>query len=706
MDAFFNPKSIVVIGVSESPKNMARNIVLNLFEFGFKGLIHQVGRESGTLNNMKIYQSVLDIEEPVDLAIILTPAKTVPGIMEQCGRKGIRHAIIESAGFREYGEEGRALENIIVKTAQKYGMRFIGPNCIGTLSTQSGVATQFIKVKNNFRRGGISIVAQSGGVGYSYLMILASEDLGVAKFASIGNKLDVDENDLLEYLIDDEETKIICMYLEGVSDGRRLMEIAKRSSKPILVQKANIGTHAKSIAASHTAALSSDDAVVDAALKQAGIARVVDRDTLVNYLKIVPLPKMRGNRLAIISRSGGHAIIAADESEKEGFDLAPLSQNFLKNIEKHFRAKVIRLTNPLDIGDLFDYDIYAEIIEKTLREDYVDGVVFMHTNFSEAEGAPSRALFGKIEELCEKYQKPVGICVATDVKEFANLRKDLNFPLFSVPSAVIRALGLSRDFCLRQQEKAHSKRAWKGCARTATKGGKRAAQIIRECAKAKRNPLLQEGMEIFADYSIPVVKSSWARNLDEAVKAAEKIGYPVAMKIVSEDISHKTDFGGVKLSIKSELMLCEAFDDMIRTAKMKAPKARIEGVVVQPMLKKGWELILGAKRDPNFGPIVLAGLGGIFVEIFRDSSMRVVPFDGTEAHKMITELKGYPILAGARGDKPYDVKKVEETILHLARLINDFPEISEIDINPFYVMHKSHGGFALDARIILGTFQI
>lgn len=701
MEIFFKPKSVVVIGVSESPANMARNIVANLIELGFDGIIYQVGRNEGTLFSRKIYKSVLDIEDPIELAVILTPAPTIPDIIDDCGKKGIRHAIVESAGFREYGEEGRRLEEGILATAKKYGMRFIGPNCIGTMCIKSGLALPFVTFQNIFKRGGVSIVTQSGGVGFSYLMILASENLGIAKFASIGNKLDIDENDLLEYLIGDEDTETICIYLEGIANGPRLMEIASRSTKPILVQKANIGTHAKSIAASHTAALSSDDAVVDAALKQAGIARVFDKETLVNCLKIMPIPKMRGTRLAIISRSGGHAIIAADASEKEGFDLAPLSPAFLRSIEKHFRAKVIKLTNPLDIGDLFDYDVYVEIIEKTLRQKNVDGVVFMHTYFAETEGEKSRALFKKIQELSFEYKKPVGICIATDEAEYTRLRKDLDYPLFSVPSAVINALALSHNFYLRQEDRIHSKPSRKFVPHPATQSSKRAGGVLMACAKARRNPLLNEGMEIFADYKIPAVASRPVKNPDEAARAAAKLGFPSVMKILSEDISHKTDFGGVKLNLKNEEEVRTAYAEIMKSAKKKAPKAKIDGVIVQPMLKKGWELILGAKHDPTFGPVVLCGLGGIFVEIFKDAAIRVVPFDKQEAHEMLEELKGYSILTGARGEKPYDIDAVVDAIMKLSRLIADFPEIKEIDINPFYVLSKGEGGYALDARIVL-----
>ena len=698
MEKFFNPKSVAVVGVSESPANMAKNIVGNLLEFGFKGIIYQVGRQEGTLLSRKIYKSILDIEDPIDLAVILTPAVTIPHIIEDCGKKGIRHVIIESAGFGEFGNGGKILEDKIIKTAKKYNIRFIGPNCIGTMDLHSSLATSFVSFQNNFRRGGISIISQSGGVGFSYLTILESENLGVAKFASIGNKLNVDENDLLDYLIDDPQTDIICIYLEGISNGQRLMEIASSSKKPILLHKANTGQLAKSLAQSHTAAISSDDIVVSAALRQAGIVRTTDRETLVNTLKVLPLPPMKGNNLVIISRSGGHAIIAADASEACGFELARLNKKFIDDIEQHLRGHVIKLTNPIDIGDLFDYEVYEQIIEKTLRLAHVDGVVFMHAYFSATEGKPSRILFNKIAALSEKYEKPVGICIATDEAELHNLRKDISYPIFSVPTHVIRALANSRDFYLRHQHVIASPERAKQSyingivSPPVALRNDNATQILRTCIRQKRNPLLHEGMKIFRTYGIPVVKSLSAKTADEAVKVATKIGYPVVLKIVSGEISHKTDVGGVRLNIKNELQLREEYKSLIKIAR---------DIIIQPMLKKGWELILGAKQDPSFGPIVLVGLGGIFVEIFKDSAIRIAPFRKNETGQMLKELKGYPILKGARGDKPYDIKTVEDSIIKLSRLIKDFPEIKEIDINPFYVMHKGKGGFALDARIIL-----
>lgn len=699
MEKFFKPKSVVVVGVSESPKNLSRSIIENLLEFKYNGIIYQVGREEGTLYGRKIYKSIMDISDPIELAVILIPAPTIPAVLEDCGKKGIHHAVIESAGFREYGEAGKVLENEIVKIAEKYKIRFIGPNCIGPMDVYSGLATSFVALKDKFKRGNISVITQSGGVGFSYLTIFESENLGIAKFASIGNKLNVNENDLLEYMLKDEETKIICMYLEGISDGRRLMELAKNSEKPILIHKANIGTQAKAIAASHTAAISSDDSIVSAALKQCGIMRVQEKEGLVNTLKIVPLPPLKGNRLAIVSRSGGHAIIAADLSEIEGFELAPLSEELRKDIESHLRGGIIRITNPVDLGDLFDFDMYAKIVDKLMQQENVDGVVFMHTFVSASEGEKTKTLINRIDEYVKKYDKPVGVCVAANEYEFNRIKKEVSFPIFAVPSAVMRAMARSRDFWWRQCEKRHSIPERDV---TIPKDAKATVEmILATCKKANRSPLLMESMDIFAAYDIPVVRGLLVKTEEEAVQIAKKMSCRIAMKVVSGDISHKTDFGGVKLNLKHEETIREAFREIMEELKAKAPKAKIEGILIQPMLKHGRELILGAKKDMNFGTVVLAGMGGILVEVLKDSSMRVCPFDHIEVHEMLTELKGYPILTGVRGQKPLDVDRVEDALLKLCQLVTDFPGIKEIDINPFYVLEKGQGAYAVDARIIL-----
>ena len=358
MKDIFSPRSVAVVGVSAKPDNLGRNIMLNLIDFGFDGIVYPVGPGGGTITTRRIYKSVVDIPDHVDMAVILVPARFVPQVMEDCGQKGVKRAIVETAGFREYSDEGKKLEDEVVAIAKKYGIRFVGPNCIGVINMENGFCVPFPRLTPFIRKGEVSIISQSGGVGLSIMNHMAAEGIGLNKFASVGNMLNVDAEDLLEYYIGDEGTKTIFIYLEGIRDGRRLMELAKRSPKPILAMKSNIGKLGQNVAASHTASLSSDDRVVDAAFRQCGITRVHDVTTLSHYMKTLRLPLLKNKRLAIISRSGGHAIVAADACETVGFELAEFPESFIRDIERHFRASVIKLTNPLDLGDLFDLDVY------------------------------------------------------------------------------------------------------------------------------------------------------------------------------------------------------------------------------------------------------------------------------------------------------------------------------------------------------------
>jgi acyl-CoA synthetase (NDP forming) len=695
MREIFYPTSVAVIGVSDKPDNLGRNIIANLVDFGFGGIVYPVGPSGGFVQTHRIYRSISDISDPIDLAVILTPARTVPGILENCGQKGVHWAIIETAGFREYGEEGLKLEQQIIQVARQYGIRFLGPNCVGVMSLENGFSVPFLRVSKPPTSGEVSLISQSGGVGVSVLNLMANEGIGFNKFVSVGNMLDITAEDILEYMLDDEGTKVIFLYLESLRDGRRLMEIACRSSKPILVFKSNIGRMGKVIAASHTAALSSDDKVAEAAFKQAGIVRVHDATSLLNNLKALRLPPMRGKKLAIVSRSGGHAVVAADSSELSGFELAELPRPFFEEIEKHFRASVIKLTNPLDLGDLFDLDVYGQILEQTLQLENVDGVVFLHTA-SGPEIQTSRMLLERVMEMVKRYDKPVAYYVSTTAQEVNYLRQTYGFPIFTAVVETIRAMEMSYRHHSRLQE-IHS------AEQTPIYEVNHEAvhDLIDHACSEQRDLLLSESMQVLGHYGIPTAVGVPAATMQEARLAAEQIGYPVAIKIISEQISHKSDVGGVQLNLRNGPAVEEAFEDMLRRIHQFYPEVKIDGVLVQPMVTGGQELILGGRQDPNFGPVVLIGLGGIFVEVFEEVALRVAPITHLEASEMIDELRGAPILKGARGHKPSDINTVIEVLLRISQLLIDFPEIRELDINPLRLFQEGNGCRALDARIIL-----
>ncbi len=694
MREIFYPNSVAVIGVSNSPTNIARGIVYNLTQFGYQGIIYEVGPKGGVFAGRRIYKSVLDIPDHVDLAVILTPAPTVPGIFDECGQKGIRWAVVESAGFREYGEQGKRIEDEMVQMAQKWGIRFVGPNCIGVVNMENGLCTPFTPLSREIRHGDVSMISQSGGVGMSVLGLMANEGLGINKFVSAGNMLDIKTDEFLFYLIDDPGTKFILLYLEGIENGRRLMELAKMSPKPIVAFKANIGRYGKSIASSHTASLSSDDRVVDAALRQCGIARVHDATSLGNDLKILHLPPMRGKNLAIISRSGGHAVIAADACETSGLTLAELPKDFLEDIERHSRASVIKLTNPLDLGDLFDLEFYAKIIDRTLAQEEVDGVIFLHTFFAALEGKGSRELFARIVDLSRKYDKPVAIYVSTEAEEVNYLKKNLNYPIFTQVVETVRALEMSRWYHAQRQRVQERQQI-----ETFAVDKDKALALLEKAQEEGRDLLLHEAAELLDLYGIPMVRGIPVRGQEEAIEAAKRLGFPVAIKVISRQISHKSDVGGVQLNLRSEGGVAEAYRDMTERIRRAYPEAEIEGVLVQQMATGGREMILGGRRDEQFGPVVMVGLGGVFVEIFGDISLRVAPITRRDAEEMIHELRGVAIFKGARGGKPSDIEAVVEALLRLSQLLCDLPEIRDIDINPVRVFYEKEGCLALDARI-------
>lgn len=696
MREFFYPSSVAVIGVSAKPTNLGRNIVANLVEYNFNGIVYAVGPSGGTIETRRIYHSVLDIPDHVDLAVVFTPASTVPAILEQCGQKGIPRAIIETAGFREYTEQGRQLEDQICEISRRYGIHFIGPNCIGAINMENGFCVPFPRLSRFVKRGEVSIITQSGGVGMSVLNLLANEGLGLNKFVSVGNMLDKTAEDLLEYLIEDEQTGLIFLYLESIGDGRRLMEIARRSEKPILAFKSNIGRLGQKIALSHTASLTSDDRVVDAAFHQSGIARVRDATTLGNNMKIMRLPAMKGRNLGVISRSGGHAVIAADACELSGFELAHFPDEFLREIEKHFRASVIRLTNPLDLGDLFDLDVYADIIERTLQLEGLDGVVFLHTSLSEEENRTSRLLLDRIIELAGKYGKPVAYYISATSQEVTYLKQNYSYPIFTQVVETVRALEISH-YRYQQYQRVHSTEPLPQFVidREPTR------QRLLMARSAERDLLLPEALATLEDYGIPAAPSRLVRTRAEAEQAAAELGYPAAIKIISAQISHKTDVGGVQLNLRSQAELGAAYDDMLAHLRQSDPAAQLDSVLVQPMVSGGRELILGGRQDPQFGPVALVGLGGIFVELFNDISVRVAPITRSAAMEMLENLHSYPALKGARGRPPADIEALVDAILRLAQLLCDFPEIKEIDLNPLRLFDEGEGLQALDARMIL-----
>jgi len=686
---FFYPKNMVVIGVSPEKDNLGKNIVMNCLTFGFQGEILSVGLRSGVVFGQKIHPTLKEIDREIHVAVILTPAKTIPGILDQCGQKGIKWAVIESSGFSELGEEGISVEKACVQVAKRYGIRFIGPNCIGVINMENGVALPFMPLNRDIPLGPVSILAQSGGVGVSYVAFLAEENIGVNKFVSIGNKLNVDENDLLEYLIHDEGTRIILLYLEGFTDGRRFMKIASKSGKPILVHKSNRFKASAEIARSHTAALLANDQLVDYALEQAECVRVNTMDDAMDYIKSLNLPPLKGNRLAVVSRSGGHAVIAADACAHYGFLLPPFPDELLKKFESRLRAHVIRLQNPLDLGDIFDLQFYEFIVEAILKRDDIDGLLlghgYRHRGF---EQEASRSLVRKVAQLMDRYQKPVALFIFTESVEMDYLKRNFPIPIFSAPENAMRAFYLSHKWASRRQGPLSPS--------IREDVALEEAKAILERHRNQEALFLKEAMDLIACYGFVVPDHRMATSPDECLEAWHALNGPVAMKINRPHISHKSDLGAIRLNLNSVAEIEGAFKDL----KAVAGNQPVE-ILIQSMVEKGREVILGGKQDELFGPVILFGLGGIFVEALEDVVWRVAPIDKEEAHRMVSQIKGHKILQGIRGEKPRDMNVLETLLVRVSWMMLDLPEIKEIDINPVMLLPEGEGAVAVDARVIL-----
>jgi acetyltransferase len=676
MRHFFYPESIAVFGVSDRPSNLAKSIVGNLFRFGFRGDVFPMGNNEGSIEGKRIFTDLAQVERVPDLAVLLVPASQIPAILDACGRKGTRRVIIESAGFTEFGEDKRGLENEILSIASKWGITLQGPNCFGVMNMENGVILPFFALDpGSMKTGGASFIGQSGGIFYDTSMLCSVERVGLNKLASIGNKLNLNENDFLEYLISDEGTKVIGIYLENFSDGRRLMELASGTDKPLVLVKGNRGRGSREIAHFHTTALAGDDQTADAAMAQAGVHRVRNLREMIDGLKIFSLPPLKGPNLAIVTRSGGHGVLAADAVERYGFRLARFSEALKDKIGEN-KAHIIRLTNPLDIGDIYDMSTYPGIVEMMLREDGIDGVVFVSAHSDESDNAQIERLIREAACMSPLYGKPVVLCMVSSRDRWFALKEAADIPVFSDVDDALYALSWSLAHSRYQVEKGLTG-PWTGGG--AEKNGSPGGSVIMDPG---------ETFALLERHGLPVAAYAIAASSQEAAGAAEGLGYPVAVKIASPNLLHKTEDGAVALHLKDAGAVRKAI-------------SRMEGerYLVQKMAQPGYEVIVGGRQDREFGPVVIFGLGGIFVELLRDTSIRVAPIDKKTARDMIAQVRGAAILRGFRGKPPADTEGLSDILVAVSRLLAGNASIRNIDINPVIVGERETGCTVVDAKI-------
>ncbi|MFL7795154.1 MAG: acetate--CoA ligase family protein [Anaerolineae bacterium] len=689
MDKIFYPDNVVVIGASDRADNLGANIIANLLEFDYKGGIYAVGLREGQVHGVPILTSVDALPDGIDLAVILTPAATVPDLLETCGKKGILRAVIESGGFSEFSEEGQELERQVCEVANRWGIRFVGPNCISVVNMENGLCLPFVSFEQRaFKRGPVSVLAQSGGISITYLLMLSEAGLGINKVVSMGNKANLDEVDFLSYLLRDPGTEVIILYLESIEEGRRLIELAATSPKPIIVHKTNVAQASAKIAYSHTGALANDDQIVSTALHQAGIARALDFDDAVTLAQGFALPPVRGKNLVVISRAGGHAVVAADAAEANGFRLMPISEEVLEDVRSTFRADVIALTNPLDLGPIFDFGLYGPIVGKCLSVLDPDAVVVVHTYSTGPEAESSHELARQLGELARTMYRPVAFCPFAPRSEIELLQREMGYPIFIQLEAAMRALAASRERSF------HPARLFPLPPPTTRRPHEVEKLLSRDGVLTTDTAL-----GLCAAYGIPVAEWAVVDSVEGALVAASSMEYPVVLKALSPDVIHKSDVGGVVLNVDDPETLRKGFSTLLEHLEARAPGARSGGVLVQRMFPGGREVILGGKRDPSFGPVVMFGSGGIHAEVFEDIVFRLAPLTRDVASEMISEVRGFRLLRGVRGDRPADVEAVVEVLLELSRLMVECPEVDEIDVNPVLVFEE--GAMAVDARAVV-----
>ena len=683
MKTMFFPESVAIIGVSNAPGNNGRVIVENMDRFGYKGRLYLVGGKKDVVVGRETYTDVAGLPEAVDLAVVLIPARGLADLLHGCGRKGIKRLVIETGGFSEFGEDRRVLEEEIRGIALQWGLKFIGPNCVGIINPESGLILPFYPLyPHEVKAGPVSIISQSGGLIHDIMMLCHIEKVGMSKLVSIGNKLMYDESDMLEYFISDPDTGIIGLYLENIRDGRRFMDLARSTDKPIVLLKSNRSPGATQIARFHTSALAGDDRVVEEAVKQAGIHRVRDLKELVDTFKTFALPPPKGRRLAVIARSGGHAVLSADAVYLHGFTLASFSDRFFGVLSEKTRVGIIRRTNPLDLGDVFDFGVYLELVENILMEEGVDGLLILHSYALGVDLEPSRKFVRSCSGLARKYGKPIVFCTIAHKEDWFSLREASdNLPVYTHVDDALAALHrsfehfgrLDREAGKGTPERVFRSEQTDGTAPSPLSGGSQTAPVV---------------FELLKSYGFTVADYRLVASLDECLKGGDEIGYPVALKNASPDLTHKTEAGGVILGIEDEVSLEQAF------SALKAGSC-----LLQKMAGRGCEIILGGRSDPEFGPVIMCGMGGIFVEVYRDVAVRVAPVDRDEAGRMIEELKGATILKGFRGEAPYDREFLVTAIVNASRLLADHPEIEVLDMNPLILFHEGEGGMVVDAKV-------
>jgi acetyl coenzyme A synthetase (ADP forming)-like protein len=694
LDAFFNPQSVAVIGASRDPEKLGYSVLVNIQDGGYSGHLYPVNPKADEILGLKAYSSVLDIPDPVDLAVIVIPYRFVPPALEQCGQKGIPAVVVITAGFREAGREGLERERELIEIARKYHIRLIGPNCLGVIDTATPLNATF--AAGMPPDGPIAFMSQSGALGTAVLDMAMAGRIGFSKFASLGNKADVSEIDLLEAWGADPTSRVILIYVEGLPDGQKFINVARQVTrdKPVVAIKSGVTASGSRAVSSHTGSLAGSEAAYKAAFRQAGVIRATSMEALFDYARAFAYqPLLRGDRIGIVTNAGGPGILATDALEHAGMQITHLSSETTDALADYLPGAA-SVGNPVDVlGDALG-DRYERALRLVLDDPNVDGLIVIVTPQAMTEIEQTAHAVGR---MAQESDKPVLGCFMGEERIAAGVDVlwQHGVPNYSFPERAAAALAAMSAYRRERGRPIFKPQPSEVC-----------IPVVRELFNRVRGEGRvsigdAEAWTVLECYGFTVPQSRLAKTSEEAIEIAEEIGYPVVMKVASPDILHKTDVGGVKLDLRSAEDVRDAFDLIVYRAGRYVPDALIWGCQVQQMVQGGREVLVGMSRDPQFGPLVAFGLGGIYVEALKDVAFRVAPFSREEADEMIREIRSYRLLEGVRGEPPADHEAMVDGLLRISRLVTDFPEIVELDINPLMVFEEGRGAMAIDMRLVL-----